>query len=109
MLPNPVFVEAGFLYGPGRLGFSTTRRLEHGSKTRQTSKLVLYQGGEPPVYLGDDEAEISIDLADGTIYEEVSEPVDVSVQPAAVDVKLLGSSNIAGILPAAPGEPESVV
>ena len=103
LLPNPVLVEAGFLYGPGRLGWAKS------SRTSPTSglsmNLVPYDCGEPPVSLDEDRKTISIDLAEGTIYEVVAEPVD---EDASVDLQLLGPS-IAGLLPAASGDAESAV
>lgn len=100
LLPNPILVEAGFLYGPGRLGFAM---FKNGSDSSTKSlNLIPYDSGHPPVRLPEEqeEATISIDLAEGTIYEVVAEPVE---EPR-IDLKLLGSGNIAGMLPPAPAD-----
>lgn len=102
LLPNPILVEAGFLYGPGKLGFAM---FKHGSDSEVPQmKLVPYDAGHPPVCLDEDGKTISVDLADGTIYE--AEVVD---KDASIDSKLLASGNIAGMLPAASPDSQSVV
>jgi hypothetical protein len=103
-LPNPKLVEAGFLYGPGHLGFAM---FKHGadSNTRPL-KLVPYHAGDPPVCTGEDGKPISIDLAEGTIYEVDAETVD---EDDFIDLKLLSAGNIAGMLPPAPADAEAVV
>ena len=76
-----------------------------GPSSRLSMSLVPYDCGFPPVSLDEDSKRISIDLAEGTIYEVDAEPVD---DDAAVGLQLLGPS-IAGLLPAASGDAESVV
>jgi hypothetical protein len=99
LLPNPKLVEAGFLYGPGHLGFAMPK---HGADSKTPPmKLVPYDAGDPPVCIGEDGKPISIDLTEGTLYEVFAESVD---QDPSIDLKLLGSSSIAGMLPPASGD-----